>query len=196
MILVPKNWDAHQQYKDRKPQWIKLHRDLLNDFSYSSVRIGTKATLPLLWLLSCEYEDGIINATIEEISFRIHIDKSTVQSAINELCDIGMYESVQNCTEVYRSVPREEKRREENNYVVFEDIWKKYSAYIKTLGRTGGNKIKAKDGYVKLKKKYTDEDIVGLVGSFYKKDIGAKNLENILKDIEMRNYLIGVNNET
>ena len=113
LILKPKNWSHFQQYKDRKPQWIKLHRDLLNDFAYSSVRIGTKATLPLLWLLSCENEDGIIEATIEEISFRIHIDKSTVQTAIDELLEIGMYTSVQDCTEVYGSVPREEKRREE-----------------------------------------------------------------------------------
>ena len=111
--IIPKNWDHFQQYKDRKPQWIKLHRDLLNDFAYSSVRIGTKDTLPLLWLLSCENEDGTIEATVEEISFRIHIDKSTVQTAIDELIEIGMYTLVQNCTEVYNNVPREEKRREE-----------------------------------------------------------------------------------
>jgi len=109
MKLIPKDWDKHQHYKDRKPQWIKLHRDLLNDFSYSLVRIGTKATLPLLWLLSCEYDDGVIDATIEEIAFRIHIDKNTVQTAIDELISIGWYTLVQNDTEPY---PREEKRRD------------------------------------------------------------------------------------
>ena len=113
MRLIPKDWDKHQHYKDRKPQWIKLHRDLLNDFSYSLVRIGTKATLPLLWLLACEYEDGVIDATIEEISFRIHIDKNTVQTAIDELVEVGYFTLdstlVQNGTEPY---PREEKRRD------------------------------------------------------------------------------------
>jgi len=31
MKLIPKNWSDFQQYKDRKPLWIKLHRDLLNE---------------------------------------------------------------------------------------------------------------------------------------------------------------------
>lgn len=113
MKLIPKNWSEFQQYKDRKPQWIKLHRELLNDFSYSNVQIGTKATLPLLWLLACEYDDGIIDASIEEIAFRIHIDADTVNTAIEELLTCKFFTTVQDCTEVYKSVPREEKRREE-----------------------------------------------------------------------------------
>ncbi len=110
MKIVPKDWSDYQHYKDRKPQWIKLHRDLLNDYSYSLVRIGTKATLPLLWLLSCEYEDGVIDATLEEISFRIHIDANTVQKALDEIFIAGWYSLVQNGTDCY---PREEKRRED-----------------------------------------------------------------------------------
>lgn len=117
MRLQPKNWDKFQQYKDRKPQWIKLQRDLLNDFSYASVQIGTKATLPLLWLLSSEYDDGVIDASIEEIAFRVHIDVKTVSKAIDELLSLGFYvdldADVQDCTEVYKNVPREEKKREE-----------------------------------------------------------------------------------
>ena len=113
MKLIPRNWSEFQQYKDRRPQWIKLHRDLLNNYAYSSVQIGTKATLPLLWLLACEYEDGIIDASLDEISFRIHIDKSTVGTAIDELIEHKFFTLVQDCTEAYKSVPREEKRREE-----------------------------------------------------------------------------------
>ena len=113
MKLIPKNWSEFQQYKDRKPQWIKLHRELLNDFAYSSVHINTKAVLPLLWLLACEYDDGIIDASIEEIAFRIHIDENTVKKAVEELIERKFFTSVQECTELYKSVPREEKRREE-----------------------------------------------------------------------------------
>jgi len=112
MKLIPKNWSDFQQYKDRKPLWIKLHRDLLNDFSYSSVHIGTKATLPLLWLLACEYEDGIIDATLEEIAFRIHIDKKTIDKAIKELVECNFFALKDECTLLYETVPREEKRRD------------------------------------------------------------------------------------
>lgn len=116
MRIQPKNWGEFQQYKDRKPQWIKFHRDLLNNYAYSSVQIGTKATAPLLWLLASEYDDGIIDAAIEEISFRIHIDVKTATKAIEELINAGFFisldEDVQDCTEVYEIVPREEKRRD------------------------------------------------------------------------------------
>jgi DNA-binding MarR family transcriptional regulator len=122
MKLIPKNWNEFQQYKDRKPSWIKLHRDLLNDFAYSSVQIGTKATLPLLWLLACEYDDGIIDASVEEIAFRIHIDEKTVDKAIKELIDKKFFTVVQDCTETYKMVPREEKRREEKKTEIEEEI--------------------------------------------------------------------------
>lgn len=126
MRIKPKNWESFQQYKDRKPTWIKFHRDLLNDYSYSTVQIGTKATLPLLWLLASEYDDGVINATIEEISFRIHIDKNTVTKAIAELIEKGFFlsddEDVQSCTEEYKMLPREEKRREEKEYILEKDF--------------------------------------------------------------------------
>lgn len=126
MKIKPKNWDSFQQYKDRKPTWIKFHRDLLNDFVYSSVQIGTKATLPLLWLLASEYNDGIIDASIEEISFRIHIDSNIVKMAIEELLSTGFFicldENVQDCTDLYKMVPREEKRREEKNKSISTNI--------------------------------------------------------------------------
>ncbi len=116
MILTPSNWGDLQHYKDRKPHWIKLHTDLLNNFSYSSVSVGTKATLPLLWILACEYENGVINASIEEISFRIHIDKTTVSRAIDQLVEIKMFTID---TDLYQTVSidslekEKEKEREE-----------------------------------------------------------------------------------
>jgi uncharacterized phage protein (TIGR02220 family) len=142
MKLIPKNWNEFQQYKDRKPQWIKFHRDLLNDFAYSNVHINTKATLPLLWLLACEYENGIINATVEEIAFRIHIDKSIVLSAIEELIDKKFFTLVQECTEEYKSVPREEKRRDKEE-IEKEDIYIPFVEIINHLNLKANTKYKA-----------------------------------------------------
>lgn len=126
MKIKPKNWNEYQQYKDRKPTWIKFHRDLLNDFAYSSVQIGTKAVAPLLLLLASEFEDGVIDCCLDEICFRIHIDKKTVESAIKQLLEIGFFicldKNVQECTGAYENVPREEKRREEKRYEKKDDF--------------------------------------------------------------------------
>ena len=40
MSLTPRNWHEFQQYKDRKPDWIKLHRGLLDDFEFQSLPQG------------------------------------------------------------------------------------------------------------------------------------------------------------
>lgn len=123
MRLIAMRWDDFQQYKDRKPSWIKLHRDLLNNYAYASVRISTKAVLPLLWLLASEYDDGIIEADINEIAFRIHIDVETLEAAITELCEVGFFkidDSVRNCTEAYKNVPRDREEKETEKEIKIE----------------------------------------------------------------------------
>ncbi len=197
MKLIPKDWNELQQYKDRKPLWIKFHRDLLNDFAYSSVQIGTKATLPLLWLLACEYEDGIIEATIEEISFRIHIDIKTLDKAISELVECKFFTIKEYCTEPYKNVPREEteKRREEIEIETileneFQACWKNYTlTFLKSQGRGGGTKSKALIKYKGLRKKYSLEQIENLVNSEMNKNMGHRDLERVLTIDNMKQVL-------
>lgn len=196
MKLIPKNWSEFQQYKDRKPLWIKFHRDLLNDFSYSSVQIGTKATLPLLWLLACEYEDGIIDATVEEISFRIHIDVKTVTQAIEELRECKFFTIEDDCTEVYETVPREEKRRDRDREETeileneFQACWKSYTlTFLKSQGRSGGTKSKALAKYKALRSKYSLEQIEMLTNSEMNKNMGHRDLERVLTIDNMKQVL-------
>lgn len=47
-----KNWEDFQHYKKRSPPWIKLYRDILTDYSFASLKDGTKAHLMLIWLLA------------------------------------------------------------------------------------------------------------------------------------------------
>lgn len=139
MVLQPKNWQSFQQYKDRSPQWIKLHRDILNDFEFSRLPIAAKAIAPLLWVLASEYENGAIDASLDEIAFRIRVSPNDLKSGIEPLIKAGFFvvtedgeaagvvsepvqaQSVDNddCTEAYGSVRddtktylEKEKRRE------------------------------------------------------------------------------------
>ena len=50
--LRVKNWEKFQHYKDRTPPWIKLYRDLLNDYEFSCLQDASKAHLMLIWLLA------------------------------------------------------------------------------------------------------------------------------------------------
>lgn len=91
MKLTPKNWSSFQHYKDRAPTWIKLHKSTLNDFEFSRLPLASKALAPLLWLLASEYEDGQINASADEICFRIHVDRADFDEAIKPLIEKGFF---------------------------------------------------------------------------------------------------------
>ncbi len=92
MILRPRNWKSFQHYKDRSPPWIKLHRDLLNNFDFARLPLASKALAPLLWLLASESENGEINLSSEALAFRLHVDSKTLADGLKGLIDMGFFE--------------------------------------------------------------------------------------------------------
>ena len=110
-FLRVKNWEEFQQYKDRDPKWIKVHRDLLYD--YEMDRLDEIAQLHLLkiWLLAAKLDNKIPNDA-EWIARQIGA-KSKVN--IKQLCTFGFliaYESVQACTETYLETETETYKQE------------------------------------------------------------------------------------
>lgn len=57
--LKVKNWEEFQHYKDRCPPWIKLHRDLLNDYNFVCLQDASKLHLMLIWLLASQMDNKI-----------------------------------------------------------------------------------------------------------------------------------------
>ena len=66
-----KNFDKFQHYKDRKPPWIKLYNDLLDDYEFAALPDASKMHLIAIWLLASRYENRIPHDT-EWISRRIN----------------------------------------------------------------------------------------------------------------------------
>ena len=91
MKLIPKNWDTFQHYKDRCPPWIKLHRDILTNYEFSTLPIEAKAIAPLLWLLAAESKNGEIDLSLDALAFRLHIDSKIIASSIKSLIDKGFF---------------------------------------------------------------------------------------------------------
>lgn len=91
MSLTPKNWKTFQHYSDRKPAWIKLHRALLDDYTFACLPLASQALAPRLWLLASEYTDGKITASLDEIAFRVHCSIDDLQDAINPLVKSGFF---------------------------------------------------------------------------------------------------------
>jgi hypothetical protein len=63
-----KNWKKFQHFKDRKPPWVKLYRDLLDDIEWFELDPKAAKVLVMLWLIASE-DDGNI-PTAKQLAFR------------------------------------------------------------------------------------------------------------------------------
>ena len=96
MQLKPKKWGDFQHYRDRCPPWIKLHRDLLNNRDFMRLPIASKALAPLLWLLASESKDGVFDASIDELVFRLRLTEKEIKDGLKALLEGGFFENASN----------------------------------------------------------------------------------------------------
>jgi hypothetical protein len=120
--ITPKNWSSFQHYKDRSPSWIKLHRGLLDDFTFARLPVASRALAPLLWLLASEYEGGKIDASPEELAFRLRLSDADLLDALKPLIDSGFFiasEPLAECKQTAclekEDIEKKEEKEEEKN---------------------------------------------------------------------------------
>jgi len=72
-----KNWEKFQHFKDRRPPWIKLYRDILDDFDWFNLDPAASKTLIMLWLIASEdnNKSGEL-PDIKTICFRLRIEEN------------------------------------------------------------------------------------------------------------------------
>jgi uncharacterized phage protein (TIGR02220 family) len=91
MKLKPKKWADFQHYKDRCPPWIKLQKSLLDDYDFQCLHVASRALAPMLWLLASESTDGVFDADIDRLAFRLRADKKELSDAVKELIEKGFF---------------------------------------------------------------------------------------------------------
>lgn len=89
MKIRIKNWTMFQHYKNRRPPWIKLHHNLLDDYVFHCLPDASRAIAPLLWLLASENLDGSIDMDWDGIAFRLHSTSERTRNACIPLADKG-----------------------------------------------------------------------------------------------------------
>ncbi|MBX9691544.1 MAG: hypothetical protein K2Z81_04110 [Cyanobacteria bacterium] len=81
-----KNWEQFQHYKKRRPLWIKLYRELLDDEEFHSLSPQSAKILIGLWLLASEDKSmqGLLPSK-RKIAFRLRISEKLLESSLSEL---------------------------------------------------------------------------------------------------------------
>ena len=88
-VIRVKNWHEFQHYRDRRPPWIKLHRQILDDYDFHCLSDASRALAPCLWLLASEFDQGEIPYDVQMICFRLHIPCEKVEICLQELRSKG-----------------------------------------------------------------------------------------------------------
>ena len=101
MYQIP-NWSSYQSYKDRKPSWLRLHVQLIDNYEFQQLSDYSQALLPQLWILASEHDDprsGIIKYDLDRIVFRLRKEKRKIQAALDELEKQLFIIKLQNCND-------------------------------------------------------------------------------------------------
>ena len=78
-----KNWTKFQHFKDRKPPWVKLYRDLLDDIEWHELDPKAAKVLVMLWLIASE-DQGNIPPT-KQLAFRLRMTEKDTEVCISKL---------------------------------------------------------------------------------------------------------------
>ena len=87
MILSIPGWERFQHYgKLRRPPWIKLHRQLLENRRWHQLSAEASKMLVSLWLLVSEEEGSVLTGdVVEDIAWRLHCEPRLVLAYLEEL---------------------------------------------------------------------------------------------------------------
>jgi hypothetical protein len=79
-----RNWSKFQHFKDRRPPWVKLYRDILDDIEWHRLDGDSAKHLVMLWLLASEGDEGEL-PSIDEIAFRLRITEKQAKTTVSKL---------------------------------------------------------------------------------------------------------------
>lgn len=108
MSLKVKNWAKFQHFKNRRPPWIKLYRDILEQRDINVISDRCFRVLVCLWLLASESreQDGTL-PPVEDIAFRLRLSKDDVLQAISQLSDFLDGDDIKAISKRYQDDPPE-----------------------------------------------------------------------------------------
>jgi hypothetical protein len=78
-----KNWHQFQHFKDRKPPWIKLYRDLLDDVDWHDLDPKAAKHLVMIWLVASEYDGELPD--MKTLAFRLRVPENEAKSIVSKL---------------------------------------------------------------------------------------------------------------
>ena len=106
-----KDWHKFQHFKDRKPPWIKLYRDILDDLEWHDLDDKAAKVLVMLWVIASE-DDGNI-PDMKKLAFRLRMRESDVINCCSKLSHWLIQDDIGVISERYQHDALERERETE-----------------------------------------------------------------------------------
>lgn len=117
-----RNWDKFQPpMKDRNVIWIKVYRQILEDYEWHNLSSDNKATLIELLLLASENNGEL--PEVHKIAFRLRKSEDFINNQIS-LLSHWLQDDNNLITSCEQNVPLEKSREEKSRtYIRFDEFW-------------------------------------------------------------------------
>jgi deoxyribodipyrimidine photolyase len=123
-----KNWNKFQHFKDRRPPWVKLYRDILDDVEWFELDATSSKALVMFWLIASEYDGELPDA--KTLAFRLRTTESAIKTICSKLNHWLEQDDIVTTSSGYQVViPETERETEtytETETDSFTEFWNKY----------------------------------------------------------------------
>ena len=112
-----KNWNKFQHFKDRKPPWVKLYRDVLDDMEWYELDPLASKVLVMCWLIASE-DDGCLPNS-KTLAFRLRMTEKQTIDCLNKLSHWLEQDDINVISEQYQhdSLETETETEKETDYI-------------------------------------------------------------------------------
>jgi len=87
------NFSRFQHYAHRRPPWIKIHRELLDNRQWFELSPDASKLLVECWLVASEAEPGVIDKEPGDLAFRLRREEASMKASLEELVAQGFIET-------------------------------------------------------------------------------------------------------
>ena len=172
-----KNWDRFQHFKDRKPIWIKLYRDLLDDLNWHELDGKSAKALVMIWLIASE-DLGKLPET-KTLAFRLRMSEKETKEVVTKLSQWLEQDDINPISDEYQD-DMPEKRREETD---------KEKEKEKETDTPTGVSQQVWDSFVKQRKTKKAQVTALVINGIQKEaDKAGWTLEMALNEVVVRNW--------
>jgi hypothetical protein len=106
-----KNWTKFQHFKDRRPPWVKLYRDILDDLEWHELDPLAAKVLVMLWLIASENNGQIPDN--KTLAFRLRLTEVKTKEIIIKLSHWLEQDDIITISEQYQNDSTETERETE-----------------------------------------------------------------------------------